>query len=49
MCLRKTRIASVISSQPDCTQPKLAKNPVCSANDIGNQRGRMLKIKLYFR
>ena len=48
MCLRKTRIASVISSQPDCTQPKLAKNPVCSANDIGKSKRTYVKNKVVF-
>ena len=48
MCLRKKRIASVISSQPDWTQPKSAIKPVCRTNDIGKSKRPYVKSKVVF-
>ena len=48
MRLRKTKKASVISSQQDWKQPKLAKNPVYRANDIGKSKRAYVKNKVVF-
>ena len=40
-CLRKTRQGSVISSQPDGTYPRTAKNPVVRDNDAEKARDVM--------
>ena len=35
----KIREASVISSQPDGTRPRLVKKPVCKGNDAAESKG----------